>query len=240
MPDSLPHPARVDVWFVDQANAFAQAQDDTGILTPQEQARAARFKIERPRCEWLATRWALRRILGEWLGMPPDAVCFEAGAHGKPFLPNRPDVFFNVSHTRGWSLVAVTESGPLGADIEWMAPSTAIERVARRFFAPVEVEAMMERPPQARRDAFFSLWTAKEAWLKAHGTGMTFSLQSFDASGILASPNAEIRPAGDGEVEPGWSAHAIKAPGNAQGDIRAALCLRTPAPTLVIHLYPAP
>jgi 4'-phosphopantetheinyl transferase len=103
----------------------------------------------------------------------PGTFRFTTGNHGKPRLPDYPGrFFFSVSHTRGWGAIALSETGELGvvSNGSIMRPRRG---VARGFFTGEECAACKRSRHTRRREAFFTLWTAKEAYLKARGAGLT-------------------------------------------------------------------
>src|SRR3954468_21035567 len=85
------------------------------ILSPEEHARAARFRLDRDRVRWSNARSALRSILAERLDCDPLEIQFALGPHGKPAVAN---LEFNLSHSGGWAMIAVTRTVPVGIDIE--------------------------------------------------------------------------------------------------------------------------
>jgi 4'-phosphopantetheinyl transferase len=122
-------------------------------------------------------RRALREILAAYLGGggAPEAVEFELAEEGKPQLPAPAPLCFNLSHTDGLALVAVTAPGvEVGVDVELVAPRRDPLRVARRWLPAADarrVEAATEGP---ERDAvFFAAWVAYEARTKCTGGGIS-------------------------------------------------------------------
>ena len=152
-------------------------------LSPDEQARAARFKFDRDRQRFIAARGTLRKILGTYLSQEPATLSFSYGPHGKPGLKphdNGRTIQFNVSHSHGMALYAFAATREVGVDIEAVRPMADWEDIARRFFSPQEVIDILAWPKDLQQEAFFRCWTGKEAYLKARGSGMTLSLKSFD------------------------------------------------------------
>lgn len=112
--------------------------------------------------------WLLQYAL-EQAGIPKEAQVLEKTELGKPYLKNHPHIHFSLSHSGSWAVCAVGDE-PLGVDVE--LPRCTIE-IAKRFFRPDEL------PETEDSDQLLRLWTAKEAFLKAIGTGLTVPPNSF-------------------------------------------------------------
>jgi 4'-phosphopantetheinyl transferase len=130
--------------------------------TPGESARAARFATPVLRRRYLAAHGALRGILKQFTGARLDFALHEKG---KPYLPGAPELQFNLSHSQGMALVAVTLDVPVGVDIERVRELAQHAAIAERYFPP------SERQPADVED-FFRRWTRYEAVLKAQGLGL--------------------------------------------------------------------
>jgi 4'-phosphopantetheinyl transferase len=157
----------------------------TPILSPDELARAGRFKFPGDREHFMAAREALRRILAGYLGAAAETLQFSYGAQGKPALEGsfaRDGLDFNLAHSRGLALIAVSRGRRLGIDLEWIRPDVADEGIAERFFAPAEVQKLGALRREDRDLAFFRCWTRKEAYIKARGEGLSIPLNSFSVS----------------------------------------------------------
>ncbi len=164
-------------------------RDFAGQLPEAERRRAESFRFDADRLRFARCRATLRRALGERLGLAPEAVEFEFGPHGKPSLAGAVAGRwqFNVSHTRGAALIALAEGAEIGVDVERERPMADMDAVARRVFTKREQEGLRPLAGRARAARFFQLWTAKEAFLKALGTGLT-----------LAPARVECRLPGEG------------------------------------------
>ena len=100
---------------------------------------------------------------------------------GKPFLLDRPDIHFSISHTKNAILVAIADA-PIGVDIEaFRSPSAAL--IARTMNATEQVAIVIadgwniHRTPGTREALFSAIWTRKEAVLKLRGTGIEGDLK---------------------------------------------------------------
>lgn len=141
-------------------------------------ATAHEFGIAALRCRWQALPALARAqdIAGEWLrGFAGDIVAdgLHRDARGRPRLPHG-DIGW--SHSHGRLLIAYAGDGRIGIDIEAGGRATDPMRIARRYFAEEEVEALAALGGDARQSAFLRLWCGKEAVLKAHGGGIAFGL----------------------------------------------------------------
>lgn len=96
------------------------------------------------------------------------------GEHGKPRLTQPEGLFFNLSHSGEWTVAAFSD-GEVGVDIQRVKPIDM--RLAEKFFAEEERQAIAQSG--SAQALFFRLWTVKESYLKALGTGLFRSLNSF-------------------------------------------------------------
>lgn len=109
----------------------------------------------------------------------PNVTPVVFGAHGKPSLAERPDVHYNISHADGIATVAVSEF-ECGIDCERVREYDP--RVMKRVCSETE-QALISDAPEAERDLlFFRLWTLKEAYVKALGSGLSFPLREAEFS----------------------------------------------------------
>jgi 4'-phosphopantetheinyl transferase len=181
-------------------------------LSSDEIARANRFVFAADRNHFVAARGILRELLGAYLKRPPGELKFRYGNHGKPALDaNASDsvLQFNLSHSGGLAIYAFSLGRRLGVDVEQVRPQLAGEDIARRYFAAREVTELQALPAHLRMEGFFLCWTRKEAYVKAHGAGLSLPLDSFTVS---LTPGREA--ALQAEDSDHWSVHSVEpAPG---------------------------
>ena len=147
------------------------------ILSPEERERAARFHFPEHQKHFIGCRGILREILSGFLEIPPARLRFTYNAYGKPAVEDA-TLRFNVSHSGGWAMFAVTRAREVGIDIERINERTAIELIPERFFSPWETAQLRGLPQGQRTEAFFRCWTRKEAYIKACGLGLSLPLDS--------------------------------------------------------------
>jgi len=165
------------------------------VLSEDEHQRMSRLRQDRDKHRFGISRSALRFILAAYLNDKPDAIAFSYSQSGKPSLTNG-RLQFSVSHSHDLALVALARSKPVGVDIEYPREDVEVDELSSRFFSISENGALQRLPTSERRAAFFRIWTAKEAFIKATGDGLSCPLTSFDV--LLdgeGDPNlAAIRP----------------------------------------------
>lgn len=165
----------VHVWLAHFPGARESVGQLAHVLSSDERDRAEKFHSTGHRERWQMTRGILRHLLGRYLEMVPREIAFDYGAHGKPRLkqPVNSGLHFNASHSGDYAVLAFTRAGEVGVDIERVREDLARrDDIARRFFSTSEQQQLSALPESERAPAFFTLWTRKEAVVKAYGTGL--------------------------------------------------------------------
>jgi 4'-phosphopantetheinyl transferase len=182
------------------------------VLSADELHRAARFHFPRDRRRFTVARGVLRDILGRYLGVPPSELGFRYSAYGKPALAAGFDavgVRFNISHSHEMALFAVTCGREIGVDIEHLGRKIRGEEIAQHFFSAHECASLRALPAAAKHEAFFNCWTRKEAYIKAHGEGLSLPLDQFDVSLAPGEPAALLATRNDPREVLRWSLLAL-------------------------------
>jgi 4'-phosphopantetheinyl transferase len=183
-------------------------------LSPDEVARAARFVRPRDRERYQRARGFLRGCLAGTLDCAPDAVVLVEGVNGKPRLadpvpPGAPE--FNLSHSGGLAVLALSRIGAVGIDIE--SPERPFDPLdlAATVLCPDEQQAIADLPKHERLERFLVFWMAKEARMKLTGEGMALAPRNISlylADGMPAKIAAPAFPAAD--------IHLLRLPGRRQ------------------------
>ncbi len=145
------------------------------LLSPAEAAAERRFRVEAARRQHLAGRALARTTLSRYADVEPRSWEFRTGPQGKPEIAGPtgvPPLRFNLSHTRGLVACVVTLGLDAGVDVE--RPDRRLSdplALARHGFAPAERAALERLAGRARGELFCDLWTLKEAYVKARGSG---------------------------------------------------------------------
>src|ERR1700722_4360168 len=198
----------VHVWRACLDQGPSQVDRFRPTLAADERLRAERFYFVRDRERYIIARGILRTILGRYLNRAPESLAFSYGFHGKPALISESSVEtirFNISHSHGTALFAVTRAGEIGVDLELMREDIEVEQLADRFFSRQESEVLCALPSELRRRAFFHCWTRKEAYIKARGEGLSLPLDRFDVSLIPGTPAALLNTRPESNEALRWS-----------------------------------
>jgi 4'-phosphopantetheinyl transferase len=175
----------VDLWIARDAQLRdpGQLARWTRSLAPEESARVAGMLFPEDGHQQLVTRGMLREVLSFYEpAVDPGDWRFERNEHGKPRIAlgsatKSRELHFNLAHTTGLVVLAVARTPRLGVDVELRGQRAPL-KVARRYFSPIEVAALDALPPGEQPLRFQRLWTLKEAYLKAIGTGVAGGLGS--------------------------------------------------------------
>jgi len=185
MPITLPL-QDIHLWIVhtDQINDAELLTQYYQILSNEEQTRNQRFKFEKDRKQHLITRALVRYILSEYISSTaPSDWKFTQTEHGKPEVA--PDMLpfplkFNLSHSHKMIVLAVTNNQEVGIDIELVNHLLPTHDLAKNTFSDQEYQYIKTQSNFHTR--FYEIWTLKEAYIKACGTGLSTPLDSFSFS----------------------------------------------------------
>jgi 4'-phosphopantetheinyl transferase len=190
-------PGSIVVWRIMVDRFGAETQDALlAALSPSERERASRFRRDSDQRLYVTAHGVLRHLVGRAVGRTPVEVAFGIGDHGKPYCTDG-GVNFNISHSGGIALIALSDSCSVGVDVECIRAVTDHLAIARRFFHPAEVADISGLPGESSRHAFFRCWSRKEAVVKASGEGLSLPLNSFRVTCLADDDAAIVSPVGD-------------------------------------------
>lgn len=184
----------IEVWRVDLDASREPTDEAVACLVEAERERLARFHQvgDRARFAWL--RATLRQRLGRMLGLTAVAVPIRTDASGKPRLPDD-RLWFNVAHSGDHGLIAISPTSPVGVDIERARGLDRLDALAEMVLSEAERPIWLAEPPDGRLALFLRAWTAKEAVLKAVGTGLGTDLKALSVLGGEGRLGVQGRPA---------------------------------------------
>jgi 4'-phosphopantetheinyl transferase len=212
------------VWIADLADYRTELR---GLLDGLELARRQRYQQSADRRRFTMAVALLRVVAGRQLGRPARQLVIDRDCpgcnrqHGKPRLRDAAGLHVSVSHSGELVAVATTPAAPIGVDIEVVTERDYLG-LARAFLAPGET---VDGP-----DSFYTMWTRKEAVIKATGDGLRMPLPQVAVSAagkapeLLGYTDAELSCSmADLQPRSGYiGALAILAAGTVEVEIRPA------------------
>ncbi len=166
------------MWRIDLDTPQVDVQEMRDELPVDELRRVDSLRDGLLQRRFLAAHWALRRILAAYLDCRPVDLVIEAGVHGKPFLAGHDAtalVHFNLAHSANLQLCAIAQV-EVGIDLEQLRPLAQIGGAAPGVLSSQEMSLANLPAVQDRQAALHVLWTCKEAYVKAAGTGLRLDL----------------------------------------------------------------
>lgn len=174
-----PTPLQLWIAYPDDLLSGDAAEACALILSAEEEARWQRFKFERHRRESLATRALIRSALSCSRPMAPQAWRFVQNAHGKPAIEPDCGLRFNASNSVGLVVCLIAEAAEVGVDVEALTRAETMLNVASEVFSEAERAQLSSLSQEQQLDRALSLWTLKEAYIKARGMGLALPLKKF-------------------------------------------------------------
>jgi len=198
----------IHVWLIESDDTWDAGTAATyrNILSEEEHRKLAGFFFERDRWQYLVAHAALRLLLSAYRpSVRPESWRFKAGTQGRPDIADEASgLTFNLSHTLGGIALAFARGCRLGVDIERPGEEADLD-LAETICAADEIRALGSLPQSSQAARFTRLWTLKEAYLKALGTGLSLPANciSFQLSGDDVAGHQILAP--DAETDTAWS-----------------------------------
>ncbi len=144
-----------------------------------------RYTHAQARQRYVASRGLLKEILALYVACDAPDIRFRFAQHGKPYLdlPGAPAIQFNSTDSQAVALYAICLSSEIGIDAEIMNRTVRHDLIAPRRFSRRELECYRKRNAGQRKSSFLSIWTRKEAYGKAKGVGILYSMKDVNLVG---------------------------------------------------------
>ena len=165
-------------------------KDCFSMMNCEKQEKIKRLKNTDQQKLSLLGEWLAKSLISEFYGTDIKEIIFTTDEKGKPYCKNFP-IHFNISHSVD-TACAVISDNPIGIDIEKIRPVSL--KLTRRLCTEDELSYIFGHIPEesdyninfpdAIYNRFFEIWTAKEAYFKYIGTGIT----NFKSIDVLTSP----------------------------------------------------
>lgn len=215
---------RVDIWLLFASAVTVNLIDSyRDLLTAEEKHKEQHFYFKRDRISYLLTRVLIRTTLSRYIPIAPKDWHFEPDRYGRPRAVNSHKLLhklsFNISHTDGLIVLAVTVDRAVGIDAEYLH-RTISTNVLESYFSTHETNMLHKLPSSMRRIHCLDLWTFKESYIKARGTGLSMPLNKFSIN-LTNSNEAPISFDGIDDLPDRWAFYRIRP----STDYTMALCI---------------
>ncbi len=181
-------PGELHLWQVSMSIAPDTFVEFKSALTEKELAKVPFFKFRQAKDSYVISQGALRTLLSGYLGIAPNLVKIGRRRKGKPYSIDDPGLYFNMSNSGKFVVIAFSRDSEVGIDIEKIRPLHDLDDMISRNFTSREIRFITARTEE-RISRFFRLWTVKESYLKAIGEGMRLPPDSLE----FAIENDRIR-----------------------------------------------
>ena len=177
------------LWIANLQRINEGASHLLALLSPAEKARRLRFRYAADQQRFMVGRALTRLAIASQLSCLPQEIGIVITTSGKPELdPNPATLTFSISHSGDLVVLALVAEGTVGVDVERIAPEVAPDLMMPLVCSLLESNGINSLPSHKQQvERFLSLWTLKEAYLKATGVGLATDPREvvfeFDAQG---------------------------------------------------------
>lgn len=181
----LQKPTDVEIVYFSLECSDKKRQYFYQLLNNEEKERADRYRFDIHRNRFITGRGTVREILAHIGKTKPQRIKFEVNSYGKPAIyepEGLTGLKFNASSSHTMGVIAVANNIELGVDIEFIKLDSDTEdydSIVSSEFTEEEYEWYNAQVRQDKVQMFYSIWTCKEAYLKALGIGLNEKLNSF-------------------------------------------------------------
>lgn len=166
----------IQIWHGNIDIKDAYYQNYWRVLDAAEQAHAEKIKNDLLRKRYVEVHGRLRNVLSETLNEPPEKINIKKAEYGKPYLADRPDLAFSLSHSASAMVIALGRNCRLGVDLEICKLRTGLSALVDKCFSKEEIEYWNKLSETQKTVEFYRFWTRKEAFVKAIGRGIALGL----------------------------------------------------------------
>jgi 4'-phosphopantetheinyl transferase len=148
-------------------------------MTPEQRERLSGYRRRADFLRSLAGEALVREVVAKRVGAAPEQLVIARGEWGKPYLPDYPDVHFNISHSGDWAVCAVSGQ-EVGVDIEKVREKEPSPALIKKVLSEREQGQLAALTGEVKKVAFYCFWTMKEAYAKREGRGLRMELATIE------------------------------------------------------------
>lgn len=169
----------VKVYIMDICQLF---KEETAVwhfqqLSEERQKKIKTYQQKEDRLRSLAAGIVMDRGLMDY-HLREKEVNITYEKYGKPYLKEYPFIQFNLSHAGNYAIAGFGDR-ELGIDIEQIRRNS--KGIVSRFFTELEQKYLKDiKEKESRQREFIRIWTRKESFIKAIGTGLSFGIDNVE------------------------------------------------------------
>lgn len=218
----------IQILCSDISRPLESPEDSAGLLDESEKERYRRFRFDADRLRFLHGRSILKKHASRLLEADPNEMMISFNPHGKPLFSNQP-LKFSITHSGNVTAVAFSHTTEIGLDSECIREIDDISGLSLRFFSDAENQYLSGlSDKEVLKENFFRVWSAKEAYVKAAGTGLSTVLSDFS----VVDSNGHFRLMMNNNIQPSAVLHELSL---GEGH-RSFLCALDPPEELQISI----
>ena len=202
----------VHLWRIELDQSDGLVSRMRQMITADEIEWANRLRFYRDQRRYILAHAALRQIIAGYVHVCPQQILFRSSAYGKPYLAGSQadQLYFNLSHSGEIALLGVACRPQIGVDVETIRPIDDLMSLARNCFSTNEYEQLDALPDSQKLAVFFTIWTRKEAFIKAIGEGLSYPLDLFEVSTHPDEQGRIVHIAGSIQEAQTWTLQAVR------------------------------
>ncbi|HXS35502.1 MAG TPA: 4'-phosphopantetheinyl transferase superfamily protein [Flavipsychrobacter sp.] len=225
----------VHIWTCNINSSNIPKSKIQSVFSATELSRVKAFNDPEDKNRYINAHFFLRNILSKYTSSSPENIEFFYSPHyEKPFIDSSFNINFNLSYRNDWALLAITDQAAVGADIEMHIEINGLDTFASNFFSEKErrwLNSVLPGSEQNKR--FFTVWTLKEAYMKATGEGLSMQSQDFS---IIIRNNEPILDLLNEHANAKWILKEISAPDSYSAAIAIKKNIGTP--NIIVQNFP--
>ena len=152
-------------------------------LTEEEKDKAEKIIIKEVKYRNILSRVITKKILANYLDKKLNRIHYCYNRFGKPGLSseiNPMNLNFNISHSGDLGIIAISKNNPVGIDIEQILELNDLDNLMDLIFTESEIKQIDLLDHFDKTKMFYKIWTAKEAFVKAIGQGLSFPVKNIE------------------------------------------------------------
>jgi 4'-phosphopantetheinyl transferase len=180
------------IWDIDiNQKSYDTSLNYINLLSNKEKEKFNSFRFQEDKSRFIISHVALRKIITYYTHIPASLIKFEYNKYNKVYLANKipKHLFFNLSHAHNKAVIAINNT-EVGIDIEYVENLADIYELASIIFSSHEYDDFLQLScSKEKLNYFYTIWTKKEAYLKALSIGLIDDLKSVH---VGAETNSKI------------------------------------------------